>query len=299
MGPAPFLCPSRWLSVLFFGIIACLSDLTWAQSRPLPGSIPVPSLPDRPDEADALPPPRQHKDSGYLRIWNYGYSIADSGLAFLLSPTGRSGSEAGERQWLARGVRAPTIREYREIPSGKYQLLAVRDRSRAGDPDPALNEDDLSAITVAQLDLVIESDSFQTVLARDSPGSSLLLQEISDSETKVPQLRIFIFSPEARPTFTLVSGSERKVFLHELKSPQTTVDLSSSNEPLLIEITSISPRGLPVQHTARIGGQNVKSYSLLIGPNRYGRTTVRATADAPMIPPPSPSPSPTLAPETP
>lgn len=253
-----------------------------------PGSKPSQGEEESPEQTEFS---REKEKSGFFRIWNFAYSSKETGLAILLVPAGEKMPPPDKRNWIARGSRAPETRSYREVETGKYTLYLLRDGSKAGKPDPSINGEDIEGVVQKKLDLEIEKDSYQTLLLTGEETTTPATELLNDSKLTgtLPKLRIYNFVLATRPTFTAFLKGKRVTFLNNLETARYETNMQAAERPLVIEMTSLTAAGATARQTVQIGGEPVKSYSLLIAPDRYGRTSVLPVSDAPKVPPDPPS----------
>lgn len=131
--------PNQKILAIYFAIYVSLSAILTAQTtRPEPGSatIPAETIPNAPqsgeqienaedtDEEDKKAPPK-----GNLRIW-LGGTNNNQRFAVGIIKSGQKIPESGEEsiqgfEWLYRGLRTGSVREYVEVPVGNYDLVIL------------------------------------------------------------------------------------------------------------------------------------------------------------------------------
>lgn len=226
---------------------------------------------------------RNEKGDGFIRLWNFAEKNSASGIGVFLAKDGRI-VEPEQRLWLARGSRNGEVRSYLEVPPGKYDVIVLRDASQQG----AMV--DVSSLAAADKDFLskpipveITEGAFFTVVVRDV-GDSLDVEVLSDHKVSAKALRLFNFSDEDSVIVSVLNPGGAPTVISKLGQEPVIATIPPSLSSATFEVSY--PSDLP----GKIASMNVEadftdviSCSLIVAHDRYGRLSIIARPDAPII----------------
>lgn len=282
------------LTILF---ILFLSDRTLAQDtsgdRPEPGTIQVPNQADEKEGRDEpateeLSPEEIKREAaarekyGFVRLWNFAHEFSADGIAIFLSKPSSRPAPPDQRLWLGRGSRSGELRDYAEFEPGNYQVFIQRDPSRQGamvklpdDFDP--DSDNLLPSSQA---LRVRPGTYQTVVVYED-GNGLAARILEDSLTKPTKLRLFNYTRKFQPAISVVANEQRVPLIENLGDEYETA-IPNSARIVTLEIAYPSKyEGNTSRFHVECDFAGVRSCSLVVFYDRYGRLTARAIPDAP------------------
>ncbi len=280
--------------VILTMLLACMPVRSQEASgeRPEPGSVQVPAQDDEraQDEpsGEELGSEEMKQEAerrgkvGFVRLWNFAHKSSAEGVAVFLSRGSGSLPPPEQRLWLGRGSRSGELREYDEFEPGMYEVFVQRDASRQGAMVelPEKFEPDADNLLPSRLGLRVAPGFYQTVLLYDDAGG-LAARVLDDSAVVPTKLRLFNYTREYRPAISIL-GQGRSVTLVEQLDKEHVLDIPASARVATLEVA------YPTQVEGFTGRLNVecdfaavRSCSLLVFYDRYGRLTARAIEDAP------------------
>jgi len=262
-------------------------------ARPEAGSIPLPVQQEQ-VEIDAESDRAAPAGHGMVRLWNFTDRAADSGLGVFLGRPGDSPPPENDRVWLARGFRNGERKDYRGVRSGRYELYVVPDASRQGAmvaiPENILPE---TLQLPARTFVTVGEGTYQTLLFR-AAGGRIAVESLRDDEMdpSVRTLRVWNLLPDITPTVSRIEGDRRSILVRSLGTETQSVALPTSSRLVVLEISHPLPGGATARWNAEADFSSVRSCSLLLYRDRYGRAISSVAADAPLLPTSTPNPLP-------
>ncbi len=255
--------------------------------RPEPSSAEVPVQEDEAGVAELTDEEQafiseQRTKFGFLRLWNFANKGSSDGLAVFIA-AGSSVPAPDQRLWLGRGSRPGELRDYAEFEPGSYELFVMPDASRQGNMVslPESFEPETDNLLTKRLAVRVRAGNYMTVLVFDDNGS-LAAKILDDSSMEPKKLRLFNFTSEFTPDVDAIVGDKRASIAQDLQS-ELAVELPAEASVVTFEVS------YPTGVEGFIGRMNVegdfrgvRSCSLTVAYDRYGRFSTRLVEDAPL-----------------
>jgi hypothetical protein len=286
------------LIIPFLGILFCLSprDLAAQSPRPEPGSAIVPSQNEEtsPLEAEGSEEsgtPEEEKDEkkpkGKIRVC-LGGSNTEMRFAIGIMKAGQKIPDSQEEsmegfEWLYRGIRSGSIRDYLEVPVGNYDLVILPEEVEkfTGSDDEFKPPTWKKAKKIERESIRITPKSHFTAMVRileDDFKVDVFDDKNESSGSKV--LRVFNLTDGTTGGLkTLVAGKETIIFrsFPEFFS-KYTLPPSPSTVAMELYVPGSKPKSMVRKFYEADFGKN-GSCSLVVLKDRYGRTTAAIMKD--------------------
>lgn len=257
--------------------------------RPQPGTVEVPVQEDesdrpesgQPDGEDAGREAERRGKSGFLRLWNFANQSAGEGVAVFVA-RGSAVPPADQRLWLGRGSRPGELRGYAEFDPGNYNFFVLRDASRQGAMVTLPDEFDMrnDNLLRERLNVNLRAGAHHTILIHDENGR-LAAKVLDDSAIEPTRLRLFNFTDEHRPDVNLLERDGRTPIAEDF-SGESIISIPGTTRIVTIEVAyPTAVEGFMGRMNVECDFSNVRSCSLVVCHDRYGRLSVRAVEDAP------------------
>jgi hypothetical protein len=261
-----------------------------AQDRPEPGTAVVPVQTDEVPSLGApfeeVEPKISAESPGFVRLWNFAAPEAGR-LAVFLVDYGKRIPPVTERAWMARGSRPGETRNYRPFKPGRYELVVIADNSSQGSMAQLPDEADVARdnLLSSRQGIEIQGADHHTVIVTTSPEGSLQVQVLNDSAVENRRLRCFNLTKELAPSITLAGKNRAQPLVDRLAFGFQEVPLTGVSGITTFQVSlPPNPSGFAASLNAEIDFSGVKSCSLLIFNDRYGRFAVSGKTDAPLPP---------------
>lgn len=284
------LLPLRLAAALALAL-ALFTPSAPAQNRPEPGTAVVPEQIDEapsPEERFEEAEPENRRESpGFVRVWNFA-PAASGRLGIFLVDYGKRIPPVAERSWLGRGSRPGETRNYSPFKPGRYELVVIADNSRQGAMAQLPDEADASRdnLLAARQGIEIQGADHHTVIITTSPDGKLLAQVLKDSAVESRRLRCFNFAKDLSPSVRPANPPDAKPLLEALPLGSREIPLPGASAITTFQIAlPPDPSGFAESLYAEVDFSGVRSCSLLVFRDRYGRFNVSGKADAPLPPP--------------
>jgi hypothetical protein len=241
------------------------------------------------EPGEAVPTPSPAKSVGWVRVWNYSYLPNIPRVAVFLGARSEQVPPFEERIWLKRGMTSPGTRDWTEIKPGKYEVYVLEDDAVAGNMGKKIGPNAPAAPSLLgkRQEIAIEPGTYQTIVLTAEEGK-LAAQVLNDGAIPAgaKRLRVFRFHTEAQPGVTMVdaNGAVQPV-VAKMTEPFVDVPAPAVAGPVTCEVSQSQPNGVVGRQNVELDFAGVRSCSLVIAPDRRGKLSITATADAPATSP--------------
>lgn len=284
--------PNQKILAIYFAIYVSLSAILTAQTtRPEPGSaiIPAETIPNAPqsgeqienaedtDEEDKKAPPK-----GNLRIW-LGGTNNNQRFAVGIIKSGQKIPESGEEsiqgfEWLYRGLRTGSVRDYVEVPVGNYDLVILPEEvekfTGADEEFQAPMWKKVKKIERESLRVAPKSHTTAVIRVFEDDFKIDVFNDQKENENSTKILRVFNLTNGTMGGLKTIADGKEVVLFRKL--------------PVFFEIFPVPHNSFAVSMELYVPGSNPKffvrkfyeadfrgigSCSLVVFLDRYGRTT--------------------------
>ncbi len=256
--------------------------------RAEPGTIKVPDQVEIEPEQEELTAEEQEllaeqrSRSGFLRLWNFAIKGSGDGLAVFIAQ-GTSVPPADQRLWLGRGSRPGELRDYADFAPGTYNIFVMPDASRQGNMVQLADEfePETDNLLSSRVPLRIRAGEYMTVLVFDE-GGKLAAKVLDDSAMEPKKLRLFNFTSEFTPDVAAIVGEKRASIAEGLQG-ELAVELPPEAGIITFEVAyPTGVQGFIGRMNVEGDFRGVRSCSLTVAYDRYGRLSARLVEDAPL-----------------
>jgi len=275
----------------FWLVLIILTSGIQAQDRPLPGTVEVPEQveEDPTDEEAPITVTDSEEKLGAIRIWNFSGRASGEALGISLLVEGQASGAAPVI--LARGLRYGRFGNYIAVPEGNHRLHVFPDPVETFDPEVPVSVSGPGRVAPSRSEIEINPDSYQTVLLFDDE-SELGIRILDDSFGSQGEyaLRLLNLTGEANNKITQISGDSPKVIADNLSSGEFKIVSVENPSRADYEFQYSDAAGFVLSQSIEVESEGLMSNSFLIHYDRYGRMTLSAFNDAPLVSPVNPSP---------